>query len=97
MSLAQLKLLVILKVHLSMWNNARLAAEGVISDIIWPVQVALHCCQVRYKSCDPRTRKTQIGSYENRPCYGKLLTKSSPKRFARTVPSRSKLPRVSKS
>lgn len=46
MSLAQLKLLVILKVHLSMWNNARLAAEGFISDIIWPVQIALHCCQV---------------------------------------------------
>jgi hypothetical protein len=46
MSLAQLKLLIILKVHLSMWNNARLAAEGFISDIIWPVQIALHCCQV---------------------------------------------------
>lgn len=46
MSLAQLKLLIVLKVHLSMWNNARLAAEGFISDIIWPVQIALHCCQV---------------------------------------------------
>jgi hypothetical protein len=29
-----------------MWNNARQAAEEVIGDVIWPVQVSLHSCQV---------------------------------------------------
>jgi hypothetical protein len=47
MDLVQLKLLAILKIHLAMWNNARAAAEEKVEDVVWPISVSLHTCQVR--------------------------------------------------
>lgn len=47
MNAVQLKLLIVLAIHGSLWIHAQAFAEAYIVDCMWHITQALHSCQVR--------------------------------------------------
>lgn len=51
MNPTQLKLLIVLSIHGSLWIHSKVFAESYIVDCMWHIAQALHSCQVRLCHC----------------------------------------------